>query len=168
MTKPQRLLLGKIATAHGVRGLVKILVLGDDPLRLESCGPAWTAAEGGTALRLTMKNPLGKYYLAAVEGVSERNAAEALRHTQLWIDRDKLPDDEDDDGYYYADLIGLRAVENGVTIGTVIAVENFGASDLLEIKPEGAPSFYLPFTDDTVLAVSEDTITIVIPEGLRE
>ena len=131
-----RLLLGKIATAHGVRGLVKILVLGEDPMRLETCGPAWTAENGGKSLSLKMKNPLGKYYLAAVEGVSERNGAEALRHTELWIDRDKLPEAEDGE-VYYAALIGLKAVtEDGTVIGTVIAVENFGASDLLEIKPD--------------------------------
>lgn len=163
-----RLLLGKIATAHGVRGLVKILVLGDDPTRLETCGPAWTAADGGKSLKLTMKNPLGKYYLAEVEGVSDRNAAELLRHTELWIDRDSLPD-ADDGEYYHADLIGMTVIEdNGAIAGTVIGVVNFGASDLLEIKPPAGSSFYLPFVDEYVLGIENGIISALIPEGLRE
>lgn len=163
-----RLLLGKIATAHGVRGLVKILVLGDDPTRLETCGPAWTAADGGKSLKLTMKNPLGKYYLAEVEGIHDRNAAELLRHTELWIDRDKLPEAEEGE-YYFADLIGMTVKEeNGAEAGTVIAVENFGASDLLEIKPAAGASFYLPYADEYVLSIENNVITAFIPEGLRE
>jgi 16S rRNA processing protein RimM len=163
-----RLLLGKIATAHGVRGLVKVLVMAEDPLRLETCGPAWTAKVGGTALNLTMKNPLGKYYLAAVAGVNDRNAAEALRHTELWIDRDKLPQAQEGE-IYYADLMDLPVHDrDGQLLGMVIAVENFGASDLLEIKPKGAPSFYLPYTDDTIVEVNDDRIVVEIPEGLLE
>lgn len=163
-----RLLLGKIATAHGVRGLVKILVMAEDPMRLETCGPAWTAKTGGKALTLKMKNPLGKYYLAEVDGVTERNSAEALRHTELWIDRDNLPE-ADDGEVYYADLMDLPVFNSdGAKLGMVIAVENFGASDLLEIKPAGAPSFYLPYTDETILEVTDDKIIVEIPEGLLE
>lgn len=163
-----RLLLGKIATAHGVRGLVKVLVLGDDPQRLESCGPAWTAETGGRALNLRMKNPMGKYYIAAIDGLSDRNEAELLRNTELWIDRDKLPDTEDGT-YYYADLTGLAVVDgNGALYGHVIAVENFGASDLLEIKPENGPSFYVPFVDDYVLEVENDKIVAAIPRDLLD
>lgn len=164
-----RLLLGKIATAHGVRGLVKLLVLGEDPDRLESCGPAWTAQKGGIALKLRMKNPLGKYYLAEIEGVTSREEAEKLRHTELWFDRDKLPV-PDDDEYYYADLMDLPVFdEKGRKLGMVIAVENFGASDLLEIKPPQEPSFYLPFTEETVITVEPDNkIVVSVPDGLLE
>ena len=164
----RRLLLGKIATAHGVRGLVKILTLADDPTRLETCGPAWTAPQGGKALRIVMKNPLGKYYLAEVEGITDRNEAEKLRHTELWIDRDSLP--ETDEGeFYHDDLLELPVYEeSGKLLGRIIAIENYGASDLLEIKPEGAPSFYVPFTEETVIAITGERVTVSIPEGLLE
>jgi 16S rRNA processing protein RimM len=161
-----RLLLGKIATAHGVRGLVKILVMGEDPTRLETCGPAWTAESGGKAVTLKMKNPLGKYYLAEIQGITDRNEAEKLRHTELWIDRDKLPA-ADEGEYYYADLVGLHVVdENGTSYGKVVGVDNFGAGDLLDIKPANAPSFYLPYNDETILSITDDTITVAIPDGL--
>ena len=65
------------------------------------------------------------------------------------------------------DLIGLKVTdETGAPIGEVIAVENFGASDLIEIQPNGADSFYLPFTDDTVIEITEDAMTVSIPDGL--
>ncbi|MEM6781966.1 MAG: PRC-barrel domain-containing protein, partial [Pseudomonadota bacterium] len=75
----------------------------------------------------------------------------------------------DEDEFYYVDLIG-RAVEdeNGKAIGSVIALENFGASDLLEIKPKIGASFYLPFTDECVLEITDDKIIVRIPEGLIE
>lgn len=165
---PRRFLLGRIATAHGVRGLVKILSLGEDPVRLETCGPAWTAADGGRPLKITMKNPLGKYYLAEVEGIADRDEAEKLRHTELWIDRDKLPD-ADEGEFYHADLMELPVYDTaGALLGRVIAVENYGASDLLEIKPQGAPSFYIPFTEETVITVTMDRITVSIPDGLLD
>jgi 16S rRNA processing protein RimM len=168
MAAARRFLLGRIATAHGVRGLVKILALGEDPVRLETCGPAWTAADGGKPLKLTMKNPLGKYYLAEVEGIADRDAAEKLRHTELWIDRDKLPA-ADDGEFYHSDLLELPVFDTtGKELGRVIAVENYGASDLLEIKPQGAPSFYIPFTDETVTEITDDHIVVFIPEGLLE
>lgn len=164
----RRLLLGKIATAHGVRGLVKILTLADDPTRLETCGPAWTAADGGKPIKLTMKNPLGKYYLAEVEGITDRNEAEKLRHTELWIDRDSLPEAEEGE-FYHDDLMELPVHdEHGKFLGRIIAIENYGASDLLEVKPEGAPSFYIPFTDETVIEITDDRVTVSIPEGLLE
>lgn len=168
MAAAQRFLLGRIATAHGVRGLVKILALGEDATRIESCGPAWTAADGGRPLTIRMKNPLGKYYIAEVDGIADRTAAEQLRHTELWIDRDKLPA-MDEGEIYHADLLELPVYDTaGKLLGRVIAVENYGASDLLEIKPAGEPSFYIPFTDETVHEITEDRITVFIPDGLLD
>jgi 16S rRNA processing protein RimM len=92
-----------------------------------------------------------------------------LRGTQLYIDRDQLPD-TDDGEYYIEDLIGLKVVDGqGTDIGEVIAVDNFGASDLLDIKPTtGGSSFYLPYTEETVLEVDieDGLLKVEIPEGL--
>ena len=80
--------------------------------------------------------PQGKDMLVAqIEGVDDRAGAEALNRVELYVARDKLPAPEEDE-FYIADLIGLRAeTPDGVEIGTIVAVRNFGAGDILEIAP---------------------------------
>lgn len=145
----KQIYLGKIATAHGVKGLVKVLPSDFDTALLN--GPVLT--EDGRTLALTFKNPLGKYVLIAIDGVDDRDAAEALRGTKLYIPRESLPGHEDT--FYPEDLIGLDVVQDGAVIGTVLAFENFGAGDLLDIALPSGQSFYLPFTDDYVLETAE-------------
>ncbi len=154
--------LGVIATAHGVRGLVKILCEADDPHLLDSV--LYTSETGSDTLTLTMKNSMGKYWLAEVAGVADRDAALALHGTKLWIERDNLPELQSNAEFYIEDLIGLRAEDaQGNPAGTVIAAENFGAGDLLEIKPVTGDSYYLPFTEANVSGIflSERKIVIV-------
>jgi 16S rRNA processing protein RimM len=87
--------------------------------------------------------------------VRDRDAAQRLNHLRLFVPRERLPPTGDPDTFYHADLIGLTAVDrNGVTIGTVKAVHNFGAGDLLEIAPQGGgDTILLAFTQATVPAV---------------
>ena len=162
----KRACLGKIVGAHGVKGLVKILPFGDDPRLIETLGPIFTSEHETKTLRIVMKNSAGdKFWLASVEGITDRDASEKLRGIELWIDRDKLPNLEG--RHYFADLIGLKAVDiAGAEIGKVIAVQNFGAGDLLEIQPKSGDSFYLPFNKDTVPEVKNDRLIAKIPEGL--
>jgi 16S rRNA processing protein RimM len=164
----KRICLGKIVSAHGVKGLVKILPFGDDPLLIETLGPAYKKETGPDTVSITMKNSAGnKYWLASVEGVTERNGAEALRGTELWVNKDSLPAIEDKNTFYYTDLVGLKTLdEDGNEIGKVISVQNFGAGDLLEIQPTGKDSFYLPFNKENILNVQSETIHVHIPEGL--
>lgn len=152
MMPNRRVFVGKIIAAHGIKGLVKVSVFADDPALLDQT-PLFTSEKNDQTLTLTLKSSGGKgIWLAEIPTVSDRNAAEKMRGTELWIGRDALPETDDEDGvYYHADLVGLTAQdEAGQKIGTIIAVENFGAGDLLEIKPETGGSFYLPFTADFV------------------
>lgn len=161
-----RIRLGKITTVHGVKGLVKVAIYGDRPQSLEDCGPLFTSETGADEIALTLKNPMGKIWLAAVDNVTDRTTAEKLRGTELWVDRERLPA-PDEGEYYHADLVGLTALdEAGNPSGTVIAVEDFGAGPLLEIQPTGTGSFYLPFTDSYIPAVNiaDGTVTVRIPE----
>jgi 16S rRNA processing protein RimM len=163
----RRLRIGTIATAHGVRGLVKVLVTADDPHLVETA-IVFKNQTGPETISLTLKNPVGKYWVAEAAGVADRDAALTLRGTNLWIDRDALPDAEDAE-YYAADLVGLNVIdENGAEIGTVIAVPDFGATPLLEIKPAGKASFYIPFTADVVKEENLEAghIVVRLPEGL--
>ncbi len=164
--KNKRLCIAKIASAHGIKGLVKLHVFAENIDLLN--GTLFTSESGDNTLSLKLKNATAKHWLAEIENISDRTEAEKLRGTLLYIDENDLP--EPDDGeFYITDLIGLLCIDNtGKEIGTVIAVENFGASDLLEIKPNGEESFYLPFTDDTILEILDDKIIVAVPEGLRD
>ncbi|MCB9988889.1 MAG: 16S rRNA processing protein RimM [Rhodospirillales bacterium] len=163
----KRILLGKITAAHGIKGLVKVLVYAEDVTLLN--GTLYTSDGGTDSVTLTMKNSMGKYWLAAVDGISDRTAAEKLHGTALWIDRDALPAPEDGE-IYFEDMIGITVVaKDGSTIGHIIGVDDFGAGPLLDIKPESGASFYLPFADQYVLQtdIEGGVVTVEIPEGLR-
>lgn len=162
---PKRILIGEIATAHGIKGYVKLRSFADDETLLES-DDVFIADAGGAKIKLTLKNRVGEAFVAEVEGVTDRNAAEALRGTKLYIDRAALPDTESGE-YYFEDLKGLRVVDaSGEDIGVVADVANYGAGDLLDIKPPSGENFYMPFTDDTVLGVDFDAgiIAAELPE----
>lgn len=164
--KNKRICLGKITQAHGVKGLVKILFYGDDPKILESA-PLYAGKTSDATLELTLKNALGKYWLAEIKDVNDRTDAENLRGTELWIDRAAMPNIEDENSFYIEDLIGLSVVdETGESAGKIISVQNFGAGDLLEIKPDSGESFYLPFTNKTVIDIQSESILIHSPEKL--
>ncbi len=139
--------IAKILTAHGVRGLVKVDCYLEEPSELKNYNPLTTA--DGKSLTLTLKNSLKGLWLAEIDGVNDRTIAERYRNTELFIDRESLPEAED--GHYILDLVGLD-VQNkaGAVIGKVLAVENFGASDLLEIKPVSGKSYYLPMIEPYV------------------
>ncbi len=152
----KRTCLGKIVSAHGVKGLVKIKPFGQDPSLIESLGAAFTSEDGDETLTVLLKNGLGKYILAEIEGSADRNSAEALRGTELFYERALLAD-APEDSFYYDDLVGLKVMEDGKEIGKVIAVDNFGAGDLIEIKrTRGEEDFYLPFKDEYVPEVDID------------
>lgn len=149
--------LGRIAGPHGVRGLVKILPFGDDPSLIENLGPAYQGKRGdidfdAPRLQITLKNRSGKYILASVDICTDRNIAETLKGVELYYDRALLPETADDE-FYYDDLRGLQVIEGDKVIGTIQGVDNFGAGDLLDVKPANGPSFYLPYHDDYVTRV---------------
>ncbi len=133
---------------------------------LEQCGPLYTSETGEASLSISLKNPQKDHYLVAIEGVTDRNGAESLRGTELWINKDTRPETEEDE-FYYDDLIGLTVFdEQNKESGKIITVEDFGAGPLIEIKPETGESFYLPFADEYILQVDKNArkIVAVIPD----
>lgn len=161
----KRIQIGEIATAHGIKGFVKLRSFVDDETLFEG-DDVFTSETGDKKITLTLKNEMKGDWLAEVKGVSDRNEAERLRGTKLYVERDVLPD-ADDGEYYIEDLKGLKVVDkDGKDIGIVLSVENFGASDLLDIKPPVGSSFYVPFTDDTIIEVDFEggVVTVEIPE----
>lgn len=149
----RRILLGRIAAAHGIRGDLLIEAYTSEPGGIAAYGALQTE-DGARELTLRIVRITPKGVIAHAKGVDDRNAAEALRGTSLYVERDRLPPPEDDE-YYFADLVGLRAEdETGNEIGRVVAVQNYGAGDLLELRKSGQRATELiPFTQACVPTV---------------
>ncbi|ODT80754.1 MAG: 16S rRNA processing protein RimM [Pelagibacterium sp. SCN 64-44] len=165
--KSKNILLGTIGAAHGIKGEVRIVSHTQDPEAIAAYGPLDTDRPG---LQVTIEAArLNKNVLIArLKGVRDRNAAEALNGVALFIGRDRLPESEDEDDFYHADLIGLEArlEESGVSIGAVIALPNYGAGDLIEIRdPRSGDTFLYPFTKAVVprISLAEGYLTIAPP-----
>ena len=134
--KPARILIGRIAAAHGIRGEVVVHSYADEPGDIASYGPL-ADKSGARAFHLKLVGTSSKGVIARIEGIADRTAAEALRGTELFVDRAQLPAPEGEE-FYHVDLIGLEAVSpEGNVLGKIVGVENFGAGDLLDIRPVG-------------------------------
>jgi 16S rRNA processing protein RimM len=149
---PDRVLVAQIGAAHGIRGEVRLRAFTADPLAVKHYGPLETE-DGRQAFTIETLRPQKDVLVVRFAGVTDRNAAERLRNQNLYVPRARLPAPEAGE-FYHADLIGL-AVEaiDGRALGTVIAVHNFGAGDLLEVKPPNSPAVMLPFTEAIVPVV---------------
>src|SRR5690242_3978196 len=132
----RRILLGRIAGAHGVRGEVLIHAFTDPPENVAAYGPLVDEA-GARTFRIDRARAAGKGVVARLRGVTDRTAAEALKGTSLYVDRAQLPAAGEGE-FYHADLIGLTAVDrDGKQVGKIVAVVNYGAGDLVEVRLEG-------------------------------
>jgi 16S rRNA processing protein RimM len=162
-----RVLLGRIAGAHGIRGEVLIRSFTSAPEDIGAYG-ALSTEDGSRAFEIASARATPKGVVARLQGIVDRNAAEALKGTDLYVARDRLPPPSNDE-FYYADLIGMTAVgPDGATLGEIVAVQNFGAGDLLEIRPAGGGrTELLPFTDDVVpeVDIAARRVTVVPPKS---
>ncbi|MDO9709110.1 ribosome maturation factor RimM [Paracraurococcus lichenis] len=155
----KRILVGEIGRPHGVRGLVKLRSFTADPAAIASYGPL-TDESGTRRVALTLLAD----GLARVEGVADRDAAQRLTGTKLYVERDRLPPPEEEE-YYLADLIGLRAeTEAGQGLGLVRDVEEHGAGAFLVL--EGPPERLLPFTRAVVpvVDIAGGRLVVSLPE----
>lgn len=146
-----KLLMGRIGAAHGIKGEVRIQSFTEDPLALASYGPLSTN-KPGLSIKILAARTTTNVLVARLEGINDRNAAEKLNGVELYVDRALLPATDDDDDFYHADLIGLKArLADGSEIGEVMAVPNFGAGDLLEIRdPRSGDTYLYPFSKAVV------------------
>lgn len=165
--RPEGLILvARIGAPQGLRGEVRLWAYGDDPMALKSYR-SLQAADGRSFEIENLRRGKG-FLVGRFAGVNDRTAAEGLRNLELYVPRERLPQTEEGE-FYHADLVGLSAVtQDGGAVGTVIAVHNFGAGDLIEVRPENGPTFMLPFTMETVPEVDIAARRLVInpPPGL--
>jgi len=171
MTAPaqtrERICVARIGAAHGVRGEVKFWSFTADPAAVAGYGPFETT--DGRLVEIETLRPAKEFFVARLKGVADRDAAERLRNVELFVPRDRLPDTAGTDEFYHADLIGLAVVDAaGGALGTVAAMHNFGAGDLIEVRPAaGRDTVMLPFTQSVVplVDIAGGRIVVAPPEG---
>ncbi len=160
--------VGVITGAQGIRGQVRVKSFTAEPTDIAAYGPL-TDAKGSREFRLELTGSAKGVLLARVSGISDRNAAETLRGIELYVDRDALPE-TDEEEFYHADLIGLPAVlSDGTPYGTVRALHNFGAGEVIEILLADGGVAVLQFTHAVVPDIDLDAgqITIVPPTEIE-
>jgi 16S rRNA processing protein RimM len=150
----ERICVAQIGAAHGVRGEIKLKSFTEDPMAITAYGPLENE-DGTRKFEIEGLRPAKDHFIARLSGIADRDAAERLTNMRLYVPRDRLPPVEDAETYYHADLIGLTAVTpDGVPLGTVTGILNFGAGDVIEIKPtDGGESLMVPFNDAAVPAI---------------
>lgn len=158
--------VGALAGAFGVQGEVRLKSFCADPEAIAGYGPLRT--EDGRSFTLRLTRPIPGAFAARLSGVATREQAEALKGTRLYAPRDRLPPLADDE-FYHADLIGLAVHDTGgARLGTIRAVLDHGAGDILEIARPGAPELLLPFTRAAVPTVDLAGGRVVIDPPLDD
>jgi len=157
-------LVGAITGAHGIRGEVKLRSFTEDPQAIAAYSPLETAK--GAKVVIAKLRPQKDGFIAILKGVTDRNAAEALRSTELFVPRERLPEPEEDEVYVH-DLIGLPVfLADGSRLGEIVAVADYGAGDLIDVKVEGRnDTVLIPFASQYVLAADGSKVVVDLPEG---
>jgi 16S rRNA processing protein RimM len=163
---PDRICVAQIGGAHGIRGEVKLKSFTADPMAVRDYAPL-ESEDGAASFVIEALRPGKGHLVARLRGICDRAAAERLTHIKLFVLRERLPAPAADE-FYHVDLIGLRAVTaEGHEIGTVLAVHDFGAGDILELRlAQSGASIMLPFTQVFVpgIDIAGGHIVVVPPQ----
>lgn len=154
MAKPENpVQMAVIGAAHGIKGEVRVKTFTGDPLALGDYGKLYD--RGGRVFEVKDIRPANTVVVVRFKGIADRNAAEALAGVELFIDRSALPATDDEEEFYHADLMGLAVRDDkNETIGKVLAIQNFGGGDLLEVATGARNSLLIPFTTAAVPEIS--------------
>ncbi len=165
MADSDKILIGRLGAAHGIKGEVLVISFAEVAEDVAAFGPLADKA-GTRTFELSVVRVTPKGVVVRIKGIADRTAAEKLRGIELYVARDKLPATEAGT-FYHRDLIGLAAVSlEGREIGRIVAVENFGAGDLIEIRLAGSTRTELvPFDDPHVPEVdlANGRVVVVMP-----
>jgi len=161
----ERVCVAQIGGAHGIRGEVKLKSFTANPMAVRDYGPL-ESEDGATGFTIEAVRPAKGHLVARFRGVHDRSAAERLANIKLFVPRERLPPAAAGE-FYHADLIGLSAVTaDGTTVGTVVAIHDFGAGDILELRPPaGGTTIMLPFTEAFApdIDIAAGRIVVVLP-----
>jgi 16S rRNA processing protein RimM len=159
-------LVAKFGAPHGVKGEVRVKSFTQDPASILAYSPL--ASRDGRSFTLEAVRPAGEVLIARVKELKDRNAAEAVTNLDLFAPKER-PDDEDE--FLHADLIGLAVVDTaGEAIGTVTAIFDFGAGDVIDVARRGRKAVMIPFTKAVVPVVDIAGGKLVVdpPPGLLD
>jgi 16S rRNA processing protein RimM len=161
----ERICVARIGAAHGLKGEVKLKSFTADPAAVADYGPL-ESEDGALRFEIEALRPAKDHLVARLSGVRDRDAAERLANVRLYVARARLPPPAPEE-FYHADLIGLRAESRGgAVLATIVGIHDFGAGDLLELRPVGASGTVLmPFTALTVPVVDIAGGRVVIDDG---
>jgi 16S rRNA processing protein RimM len=165
-TPRDQVLVGVIVGAHGIKGEVKLKSFTSEPMSIGRYGPLQSAS--GQQFEITKLKAAKDDFIASLKNVNDRNEAEALKGTELFVAREKLPQLRTNETYAH-DLMGLDVVlENGSKLGRLVGMPNYGAGDLLEVAVDGNnETILIPFTNAFVPQddFSNGRIVVNLPEG---
>jgi 16S rRNA processing protein RimM len=149
----ERICVARIGAAHGIKGEVRLWSFTADPAAVADYGPLENE-DGTQRFEIEAMRPAKDHLVARLSGVRDRDAAERLVNTRLYVARERLPEPEPEE-FYHADLIGLRAESrDGAALATIVGIHDFGAGDLLELRPlAGGGTVLMPFNAQTVPVV---------------
>jgi len=165
MPQAEKILVGVIVGAHGIKGQVRLRSLTEQPEAIGKYKPLTDAAGREFAIKLV--GVARDAFIATIKGVTDRTTAESLQGVELFVARDALPKPKRNE-YYAADLVGLTAQDDsGKIYGTVQALHDYRGGPLLEIAPASGKNFMLPFRDAFVpdVDIVAGTVQVIIPEG---
>ena len=151
--------VGVIIGAHGIRGEVKLKSFTADPKAVGTYGQLVSAS--GEIFEITKLKLQVEDFICTLKNVTDRNKAETLKGTELFITRAQLPQDE----LYLHDLIGAPIFNSDMPLGTIIGFENFGAGDLVEVKIEGrAETVLIPYNNAFIVEASKGKVVVNLPD----
>lgn len=168
MSKDNLVLMGIFGAAVGLKGEVRLKSYTQDPVDIAEYSPLLT--RDGRSFEITAVREANEVVVVRIKGVSNRTDAEKLTNIALFVPRERLGETEDEDEFFHADLIGLKAeTEAGAALGTVAALYDFGAGEMIEIKPlRGKPLVY-PFTKAIVpvIDIAGGRVIVVPPNEVE-
>ncbi len=168
-TQRDQVLVGVIVGAHGIKGEVKLKSFTSDPMSIGRYGSL--QSKSGQQFEINKLKPAKDEFIASLKNVNDRNEAKTLKGVELFVARERLPKLKTHEAYAH-DLMGLDVVlENGTTLGKLVAMPNYGAGDLLEVAVDGNPETVLiPFINSFVPQedFSSGKIIVNLPEGYLE
>jgi len=167
------LAIGRVARAHGLRGELRVEPFFEGSDALEQVSELWLSQkselpDGAARYAIEWARPVPRAYLVKVEGVVERNGAEALRGATVWVARSELPEPAENGEYYLVDLLGAKVVGPAGEVGTVIEIATHPSVDALVIRTPDGRSVEQPLVPDWVARVSvpEKLVELTTLEGL--
>ena len=140
MKDEQKILIGKIVAPQGIRGEVRVQSFADKPTDFKTLS-VFSNHFASADFCFVRAVPNSNVVIAKIRGVDDRNTAETLRGTELFVERGALPDLQSENVFYQADLIGFEVVRDNKNIGTVVGFQNFGAGDIIELDDGSMVSF---------------------------